>query len=43
MTRAFLAKAGRCSGTRLRQLLARLTGNCMRGNERLAGKHPRNA
>ena len=41
--RAFLAKAGRCSDTELQQLLARLTGNYKRGNERLAGKHPRNA
>jgi hypothetical protein len=37
-----LARAERASEFDLQQLLARLTGNYKRGNERLAGRRPRN-
>lgn len=40
---AFLAKAGRATEAEIQHLLARLTGNYKRGNERVAGKHERNA
>lgn len=38
----FLAEAEACDEGGLQQLMARLTGNYKRGNERLAGQHPRN-
>ena len=38
-----LAKAAEtASESDVQQFLARLTGNYKRGNERLAGRHPRN-
>lgn len=39
---AFLAKVGRASEAMAQQLMARLTGNYKRGNERAAASHPRN-
>ena len=39
----FLAEIESCSEVEGQQLMARLTGNYKRGNERLAGNHPRNA
>lgn len=40
---AFLAEAGNDGDTaEAQQLMARLTGNYKRGNERLASQHPRN-
>ena len=39
---AFLAKVGRASETTAQQLMARLTGNYKRGNERTATSHLRN-
>lgn len=41
--KAFQAKAARATEAELQHLMARLTGNYKRGNERLAGKHQRNA
>ena len=38
----FLFEAEECSFEELQQLMARLTGNYKRGNERLASRHPRN-
>ncbi len=38
----FLAEVESCDGHQAQQLMARLTGNYKRGNERLAGQHPRN-
>jgi hypothetical protein len=38
---AFLAKAERASEAALQHLLARVTGNYKRGNERQAQRHPR--
>ena len=38
----FLAEVASCSPQDAQQLMARLTGNYKRGNERVAGKHPRN-
>jgi hypothetical protein len=37
-----LAEADRASESEIQQLMARLTGNYKRGNERLASGHPRN-
>lgn len=37
-----LAEAERTSEPEIQQLMARLTGNYKRGNERLASSHPRN-
>jgi hypothetical protein len=39
---AFLAEVASCSPAAAQQLMARLTGNYRRGNERLAAAHPRN-
>lgn len=39
---AFLAKAAVATEVEVQHLLARLTGHYKRGNERLAGQHPRN-
>lgn len=39
---AFLASATRSTPAAIQQRLARLTGNYARGNERAAGRHPRN-
>jgi hypothetical protein len=39
---AFLAKVGRASEAVAQQLMARLTGNYKRGNERAPTAHPRN-
>ena len=39
---SFLADAEGCDAMDLQQLMARLTGNYKRGNERLASSHPRN-
>lgn len=38
----FLAEVQSAESADAQQLMARLTGNYKRGNERLAGKHPRN-
>ena len=38
----FLAEVSSCSPAELQQLMARITGNYKRGNERLAAEHPRN-
>ncbi|GJM44811.1 MAG: hypothetical protein DHS20C21_16530 [Gemmatimonadota bacterium] len=38
----FLAKVQRASEPEAQQVMARVTGNYRRGNERVAGKHPRN-
>lgn len=38
----FLAAVESCDPPGAQHLMARLTGNYKRGNERLAGKHPRN-
>ncbi|MBK8254897.1 MAG: hypothetical protein IPK82_19835 [Polyangiaceae bacterium] len=38
----FLAEVESCDNAAAQQLMARLTGNYKRGNERLAGNHPRN-
>jgi hypothetical protein len=38
----FLAEAKSCTSSELQQLMARLTGNYKRGNERFASEHPRN-
>jgi hypothetical protein len=38
----FLAEVGSCSAADAKQLMARLTGNYKRGNERQASEHPRN-
>jgi hypothetical protein len=38
----FLARAERSSEYDAQQLMARVTGNYKRGNERVAGRHPRN-
>jgi len=38
----FLAEIEGCSRADAQQLMARLTGNYKRGNERLAAGHPRN-
>lgn len=39
---AFLLEASDPSSPQAQQLMARLTGNYKRGNERLASHHPRN-
>lgn len=39
---AFLAEAPVSTDAAAQQLMARLTGNYKRGNERLASRHPRN-
>ena len=39
---SFLAKAKSANEDKIQQLLARITGNYKRGNERTAAKHPRN-
>jgi len=38
----FLAEAPDAASPEAQQLMARLTGNYKRGNERLASQHPRN-
>ena len=38
----FLAEIGECSIPEQQQLMARITGNYKRGNERLAASHARN-
>jgi hypothetical protein len=38
----FLSEVQSCTASDAQQLMARLTGNFKRGNERLAGNHPRN-
>lgn len=38
----FLAEMDGCGPDEAQQLMARLTGNYKRGNERLAAAHPRN-
>jgi hypothetical protein len=38
----FLDEANSCSPDDAQQLMARLTGNYKRGNERVASNHPRN-
>lgn len=38
----FLAQVETADHAHAQQLMARLTGNYRRGNERLAGRHPRN-
>ena len=38
----FLAEVNDVASTSAQQLMARLTGNYKRGNERLAASHPRN-
>jgi hypothetical protein len=38
----FLAEVDNAESTSAQQLMARLTGNYKRGNERLAASHPRN-
>jgi hypothetical protein len=40
--RKFLADIASCSPEDAQQLMARVTGNYKRGNERLAAEHPRN-
>jgi hypothetical protein len=39
---SFLRRLGSCSQAAGQQLMARVTGNYRRGNERAAGDHPRN-
>lgn len=39
---AFLSDVATLDAAGAQQLMARLTGNYKRGNERLAGQHPRN-
>lgn len=39
--RAFLSKVAGASGDELQRAMARATGNYRRGNERVAGEHPR--
>jgi hypothetical protein len=41
-TVAFLAEVQSCGAGEAQQVMARLTGNYKRGNERLASAHPRN-
>lgn len=38
---AFLSKVAGASGDELQRAMARATGNYRRGNERVAGEHPR--
>jgi len=38
----FLSEVADCSSEQAQQLMARITGNYKRGNERLASAHPRN-
>jgi hypothetical protein len=38
----FLDEMASCDAAAAQQLMARLTGNYRRGNERLAAQHPRN-
>jgi hypothetical protein len=38
----FLSEVQACAASDAQQLMARLTGNFKRGNERLASNHPRN-
>ena len=38
----FLVESQESTGPALQQLMARMTGNYKRGNERLAAQHPRN-
>lgn len=38
----FLAELAQLSDAEAQQLMARITGNYKRGNERLAAQHPRN-
>lgn len=38
----FLAEVATCPADDAQQLMARITGNYKRGNERLAAQHPRN-
>ena len=38
----FLSEVAGCNETAAQQLMARLTGNYKRGNERAAARHPRN-
>ncbi len=40
--RDFVAEVASCSPADAQQLMARLTGNYKRGNERVAAAHPRN-
>jgi sulfur transfer complex TusBCD TusB component (DsrH family) len=40
--RSFLEESANASFLEQQQLMARITGNYKRGNERLAGGHPRN-
>ncbi|MER2597987.1 MAG: hypothetical protein ABTQ73_00515 [Caldilineales bacterium] len=40
--RKFAAKVAGCTSEQAQQLMARLTGNYKRGNERAARAHPRN-
>ena len=40
---AFLAEIASAAHEDAQQLMARVTGNYKRGNERSAGRHPRNA
>ena len=40
--RHFLAQIGGAAFPEQQQLMARVTGNCSRGNERRAAGHPRN-
>jgi hypothetical protein len=40
---AFLAEVAALERDEVQQLMARLTGNYRRGNERVAANHPRNA
>jgi len=40
---AFVAQVTACGEGEAQQLMARITGNHKRGNERLAGRHPRSA
>jgi hypothetical protein len=39
---AFLRESETADEAALQELMARLTGNYKRGNERTAGRHPRN-
>ena len=38
----FLSELAACQADEAQQLMARITGNYKRGNERLAASHPRN-
>ena len=38
----FLSEVSSCTPPEAQQLMARITGNFKRGNERLAASHPRN-